>query len=205
MATASTRYQLCIERHHRYIAHLGSGASVTAVKHGQSIDTSMGLTPSGGVMMGTRSGDIDPGVLTYLMREKKYDSAMIAAMLDQRAGLLGVSGISGDMRRLHDAAAPDAQLAIAMFCYSVAKAIAAMIVALDGIDLLVFSGGIGEHDARVRAQICTHLRCVGVGVDEERNLPLNNPIRTAASACAVRVLPSQENEQIARNVCGLLA
>jgi acetate kinase len=110
------------------IAHLGNGASVTAVKGGKSIDTSMGLTPTGGVIMGTRSGDLDPGVLVYLMREKKFDAAMLEDLVDHRSGLLGISGIGSDMRRLHEAAPSnaDARLAIEMFCYSVRKQVAAM-------------------------------------------------------------------------------
>jgi acetate kinase len=126
------------------IAHLGNGASVTAVKGGKSIDTSMGLTPTGGVIMGTRSGDLDPGVLVYLMREKKFDAAMLEELVDHRSGLLGISGIGSDMRRLREAASSnaDARLAIQMFCYSVRKQVAAMIAALDGVDLVVFTGGL---------------------------------------------------------------
>src|SRR6202035_4027389 len=123
------------------IAHLGNGASVTAVKGGKSIDTSMGLTPTGGVIMGTRSGDLDPGVLVYLMREKKFDAAMLEELVDCRSGLLGISGVGSDMRRLREAASSnaDARLAIQMFCYSVRKQVAAMIAALDGVDLVVFT------------------------------------------------------------------
>jgi acetate kinase len=167
------------------IAHLGNGASVTAVKSGKSIDTSMGLTPTGGVIMGTRSGDLDPGVLVYLMREMNLDATMLEDLIDRRSGLLGISGVSGDMRRLHEAASSsaDARLAIQMFCQSVRKQIAAMIAVLEGIDLLVFTGGIGENDAEVRAAICNGL---------------------AWAAPAVRVLASQEDEQIARHIRGLL-
>ena len=109
------------------IAHLGNGASVTAVKGGKSIDTSMGLTPTGGVIMGTRSGDLDPGVLVYLMREKKFDAAMLEELVDRRSGLLGISGVGSDMRRLQEAASSnaDARLAVQMFCYSVCKQVAA--------------------------------------------------------------------------------
>jgi acetate kinase len=141
------------------IAHLGNGASVTAVKNGRSIDTSMGLTPSGGVIMGTRSGDLDPGVLIYLIREKQFDAAMLEDLIDHRSGLLGISGVGGDMRRLHGAASTnaDARLAIEMFCYSVRKQIAAMIAALDGVDMIVFTGGIGENANEVRALICAGL------------------------------------------------
>ena len=170
------------------IAHLGNGASVTAVENGKSIDTSMGLTPSGGVIMGTRCGDLDPGVLAYLMREKQYDAAQIEGLIDHRCGLLGISGISSDMRLLHAASADnaDARLAIAMFCHSVRKQIAAMTAALGGIDLLVLTGGIGENDALVRASICAGLAWLGV-----------TQASGAASRCAVRVLHTQEEQQIA--------
>src|SRR6204780_1855057 len=130
----------------------------------------MGLTPTGGVIMGTRSGDLDPGVLVYLAREKKFDAAMLEELVDRRSGLLGISGIGGDMRELRKAAVSnaDADLAIAMFCYSVRKQIAAMIAALDGIDLLVFTGGIGENDGEARAAICGGLTWIGVSIDEAR-------------------------------------
>ena len=188
------------------IAHLGNGASVTAVKGGKSIDTSMGLTPTGGVIMGTRSGDLDPGVLVYLMREKKFDAAMLEELVDHRSGLLGISGVGSDMRRLHEAASSnaDARLAIEMFCYSVRKQVAAMIAALDGVDLLVFTGGIGENDAEVRAAICGGLSWIGVRLDPARNRSANNPIGDPASRCAVRVLASQEDEQIARHTSSIV-
>ena len=188
------------------IAHLGNGASVTAVKGGKSIDTSMGLTPSGGVIMGTRSGDLDPGVLVYLMREKKFDAAMLEDLVDHRSGLLGISGVGSDMRRLHEAASSnaDARLAIQMFCYSVRKQVAAMIAALDGVDLVVFTGGIGENDGEARAAICGGLSWIGVSLDEARNRSANNPINDAASRCRVLVLTSQEDEQIARHTRALI-
>ena len=189
------------------IAHLGNGASITALKAGRSIDTSMGLMPSGGVIMGTRSGDLDPGVLVYLIREKKFDAARLEALIDQRSGLLGISGVSGDMRRLHEAAAanPDARLAIEMFCVSVRKQIAAMTAVLDGLDMLVFTGGIGENDAQVRAAICSGLSWIGVSLDDSRNRSASNPVSDAPSRCQVLVLASQEDEQIARHAWGLLA
>jgi acetate kinase len=188
------------------IAHLGNGASVTAVKAGKSIDTSMGLTPTGGVIMSTRSGDLDPGVLIYLMREKKYDAAMLEELIDRRSGVLGISAIGGDMRRLRKVASSnaDARLAIQMFCYSVRKQVAAMIAVLDGVDLVVFTGGIGENDEEVRAAICRGLSWIGVSLDEARNASANNPINGSASRCCVRVLSSQEDEQIARHTSALL-
>ena len=171
------------------VAHLGNGASITAVEEGRSIDTSMGLTPSGGVIMGSRSGDLDPGVLIYLLREQKVDAAALEDMVDRRSGLLGISGLSSDMRRLHEAAASnaDAALAIEMFCYAVRKQIAAMGAVLGGIDMLVFTGGIGENDAVVREKICAGLGWLGVG------------------SGAVKVLASQEEEQIARHGAALSA
>lgn len=183
------------------IAHLGNGASVTAVKAGKSIDTSMGLTPTGGVIMGTRSGDLDPGVLVYLMREKNFDAAMLEELVDHRSGLLGISGLGSDMRLLHEAAPTnaDARLAVAMFCYSVRKQVAAMIAALGGLDLLVFTGGIGENDVVARAEICGGLLWLGLSLDEARNRSANNPISGSASRCAVQVLASQEDERIARH------
>jgi acetate kinase len=188
------------------VAHLGNGASVTAIKDGKSIDTSMGLTPTGGVIMGTRSGDLDPGVLIYLMREKKFDAAMLEELVDHRSGLLGISGIGSDMRRLHEAASSnaDARLAIRMFCYSVRKQVAATIAALDGIDLIVFTGGIGENDGEARAAICGGLSWIGVSLDEARNRSAANPISDPASRCAVLVLASQEDEQIARHAWELV-
>jgi acetate kinase len=189
------------------IAHLGSGASVTAVKAGKSIDRSMGLTPSGGVIMSTRSGDFDPGVLIYLTREKKFDAAMLEELIDGRSGVRGISGVSGDMRRLHQAASSnaDARLAIQMFCYSVRKQVAAMTAALDGVDAIVFTGGIGENDAEVRAAICRGLSWIGVSLDEARNASANNPVNGPASRCLVRVMPSREDEQIARHSLALLS
>ena len=187
------------------IAHLGNGASVTAVKGGKSIDTSMGLTPTGGVIMGTRSGDLDPGVLVYLMREKKFDAAMLEELVDRRSGLPGISGVGNDMRRLREAASSnaDARLAIQMFCYSVRKQVAAMIAALDGVDLVVFTGGIGENDRDARAAICGGLSWIGVSLDEARNRSANNPINDPASRCPVLVLASREDAQIARHTWAL--
>lgn len=184
------------------IAHLGNGASVTAVKDGKSIDTSMGLTPAGGVMMGTRSGDLDPGVLLYLLREKKIDVNSLDEMINHRSGLLGVSGQSADMRDLQESSAvnADARLAVQMFCYSVQKQVAAMISVLDGIDMLVFTGGIGENHASVRSGICKGLSWMGVHLDEVRNGSKSHFVKKSIgndkSRCRVAVLESLEDEQI---------
>ncbi|MFM9916158.1 MAG: acetate/propionate family kinase [Rhizobacter sp.] len=192
------------------IAHLGNGASITAVKQGSSIDTSMGMTPTGGLIMGTRSGDLDPGVLVHVMREMKLDAAALEELVDHRSGLLGLSGLSGDMRVLHQAAPSngDARLAIEMFAYVAAKELGAMSTVLGGVDMIVFTGGIGEHDAAVRADICARLSCLGVELDAERNRRGDGSISRESSRCKVHVLPSQEDEQIARHtwaLCGLHA
>ena len=182
------------------IAHLGNGASITAVRDGKSIDTSMGLTPTGGIIMGTRTGDLDPGVLVYLARQKGLDAAKLEELVDQRSGLLGISVISSDLRQLHNVAQSnaDARLAIDMFCYSAAKQLAAMSVALGSVDAIVFTGGIGENDAQVRALIGHHLAVIGVRLDAARNRDASNPISDSASRCRVEVWPSQEDEEIAR-------
>jgi acetate kinase len=188
------------------IAHLGNGASVTAARDGVSVDTSMGLTPSGGLIMGTRSGDLDPGVLVYLAREQGFDAKMLEDLVDHRSGLMGISGLDGDMRTLHGAAASnaDAALAVRMFCYAVRKQLAAMWVVLDGVDAIVFTGGIGEHDAAVRAEVCAGLSSLGVRLDEARHRALANPISSDDSSCLVHVLPSLEDEQIARHTGALV-
>jgi acetate kinase len=188
------------------IAHLGNGASITAVRGGKSIDTSMGLTPTGGVIMGTRSGDLDPGMLVYLMRENKFDVAKLDELVNHCSGLLGISGVGSDMRRLHEAASSnaDARLAIRMFCYSAGKQVAAMIAALDGVDMLVFTGGIGENDWEARVAICGGLSWIGISLDEARNRSTINPVSARASRCSVRILVSQEDEQIARHARALL-
>ncbi len=162
------------------IAHLGNGASVTAIRDGRSIDTSMGLTPSGGVMMGTRTGDIDPGTIVYLMRNGYPDAKKLEALIDHESGLLGISQMTSDVRELLNARRQNAQadLALQMFCYQVAKTIAGMTTALGGLDVLVFTGGIGEHATPLREEICARLQFLG--------------------NFEVRVLPSQEDLQIAK-------
>jgi acetate kinase len=177
------------------IAHLGSGASVTAVLDGVSVDTSMGLTPSGGVMMATRSGDVDPGLLLFLLREHGMTARRLEVLLDRQSGLLGISDRSGDLRTLRELAPsfPDARLAIDIFCRSVAKQVAAMIASLGGIDMLVFSGGIGEHDADTRQAICADLAWAGVAQAGQ-----------ASDRVSVRILSPNEEEQIAREASVLL-
>jgi acetate kinase len=188
------------------VAHLGSGSSVTAIRAGQSVDTSMGMTPGGGLPMATRSGDLDPGVLLHLMRDPAWSRERIEALVERESGLLGLSGLSGDLRRLH-AASPDnaaVRLAIAIYCMAVAKAIAGMATVLEGFDLLIFTGGIGENDARVRSMICTQLRWFGVLLYEPRNAIAVNPISGSGSRVRVLAMPSQEERQIALHVATLM-
>jgi acetate kinase len=184
------------------VAHLGHGASLTAISAGRSIGNTMGLTPSGGLLMGTRSGDLDPGVLTYLMRERQCGPKQLDALVNHRSGLLGISGSSSDLRSLREAAPgdPRAGLAVRMFCRSVAYGIAGMIAMLDGVDMLVFTGGIGENDAATRADVCASLGWMGIRIDP--NLPTKTPegaVQAQDSRCEIRVLPSRENEQMARH------
>ncbi len=187
------------------VAHLGNGVSVTAIKDGVSIDTSMSLTPSGGAIMGSRSGDIDPGVLLYLLRTKGLSSIELEDLIDKRSGLLGISGVSSDMRELHASANnnEEALLAIRMFCYSVGKLIAGMAVALKGVDLLVFTGGIGEHDPEVRERICQYLEWMDIRLNHRLNQENNRLISDDTSLIAIEVLPSKEEEQIARHTTRL--
>jgi acetate kinase len=192
--------------HRLLIAHLGQGASVTAVQAGVSIDTSMGATPNGGLVMGSRCGDIDPGTLVLLMRQQGLGAQAMEQLIDQQSGLLGISGLSADLRALHDAAAtqPDAQLAVDMFSYLAAKHLAAMAAVLQGVDAIVFTGGIGQHDARVRGAICNRLGFMGVQLDAALNQQgAAGLVSRPASACAVWVLPSLEDEQMALWVPGL--
>ena len=187
------------------VAHLGNGASITAIANGLSVDTTMGLTPTGGIIMGTRSGDLDPGVLLYILRTNGSDAAELETLLDKESGLLGISGVSRDMRQLHEAGDHRrARLAIEMFARSAKKAIAGFVAILGGLDLLVFTGGIGEHDPAVRAEICDGLQCFGLQLDNEINERNVETISNALSQVRVRILPSEEETQIARHVCRLL-
>jgi acetate kinase len=189
------------------IAHLGNGASMAAVRDGQPLDTTMGFTPAGGFMMGTRSGDLDPGIVLYLMNEKGYDARRLERLVNHEAGLLGVSGISPDMKTLLEQreSSPSAAQAVEMFCYQVRKQIGALTAVLGGLDLLVFTGGIGERAAPVRWEICRGLEYLGIAVDRERNHTHADPISTSGSRCTVRVIPTQEDLMIARHTRKLLS
>jgi acetate kinase len=161
----------------------------------------MGLTPTGGLMMGTRSGDLDPGVLLYLLNEKRYDARQLERLVDYESGLLGVSGISSDMKTLLEkrAAAPHAAQAVELFCYQVRKQIGAFAAALGGLDTLVFTGGIGERAAPVRWEVCEGLEYLGIRLDPRRNDAQAETISDPQSICAVRVIPTREDLMIARH------
>ncbi len=188
------------------IAHLGNGASMAAVENGRPLDTTMGFTPAGGFMMGTRPGDLDPGVILYLLEQKGYDAAHLSRLVNLKSGLLGVSGLSSDVKTLLDArgANADAAEAIEMFCYQIRKAIGALAAALGGLDLLVFTGGIGEHAAAVRAQACQGLAHLGLAIDPRRNRSNQDTISSAGSRCRVRVIPTNENSMVARHAARLV-
>jgi len=185
------------------LAHLGSGASITAVRDAQSVDTSMGFTPSAGLPMSTRSGDLDPGLVWFLARTEKLDAKQWNELINSQSGLLGVSETSSDVRDLLAREAEDVRAAeaIAMFCYQIKKWIGAYAAALGGLDALVFSGGIGEHSAPVRARACDGLEFLGIEIDEKRNLANKNVISTEGSPVAVHVIPTDEESMIARTVC----
>jgi acetate kinase len=181
------------------VAHLGNGASLVALADGRSVDTTMGLTPSGGVMMGTRSGDLDPGVLLYLLREQKLDAGALERLLNRESGLLGVSGVSEDISVLLERDDPDARLAVGLFAYQVRKAVGALTTTLGGLDRLVFTGGIGEHAAPVRWSICSGLEHLGVRLDPEQNATNAGRISTDGNGCEVLVIPTDEDRIIARH------
>ena len=187
------------------IAHLGSGASLTAIADGASVDTTMGLTPTGGIVMSTRSGDLDPGVLLHIIRTHRVDPDDLEKLLDTESGLLGISGISGDMRQLHQLPThPGAVQAIEIFCRTAKKSLGAFIAILGGLDLLVFTGGIGEHDAIARAQICSGLESLGITLNPQKNKDGLQTISDSTSHVRVSVMQTDEDEQIARHTYRLL-
>jgi acetate kinase len=188
------------------LAHLGNGASMAAVRDGKSIDTSMGFTPTAGLVMSTRSGDLDPGVASYLARTEQIGAQQFYEMVNQQSGLLGVSEISPDMRDLltQEAADVRAAEAVALFCYQAKKWLGAFAAALGGLDTLVFSAGIGENCPSIRARICEGLGFLGIELNETRNAENAAVISTDAGRVAVRVIRTDEELMIARSVCRIL-
>jgi len=189
------------------IAHLGNGASLAAVRDGGPVDTTMGLTPAGGLMMGTRSGDLDPGVLVHLLAHEGYDPSSIERLVDRESGLLGVSGTTSDMKALLEARAtdPHAADAVELFCHVLRKHIGALTAVLGGIDTLVFTGGIGEHAAPVREETCRGLEHLGIRIDRARNDRNAAIISVPESDCTVRTLRTDEDQMIARHSRAIVA
>jgi len=183
------------------IAHLGNGASMAAVLDGKPMDTTMGLTPTGGLMMGTRSGDLDPGIILYLMRQKGYGADAIARMLDHESGLLGVSGITRNMKTLLEKreTEPEAALAVEMYCYHVRKHLGALAAALGGLDGLVFTGGIGERAAPVRREVCEGMGHLGMRLDATLNERHERVVSAPKSTCKIMIIPANEDMVIARH------
>jgi acetate kinase len=183
------------------VAHLGNGASMAAIADGRCIDTSMGFTPTGGFVMSTRSGDIDPGVLLYLLKEKRMSADEVDALVRSRGGLLGLSETASDMRDLLARAANDERAAdaVAVFCHQIRKFLGAYIAVLRGLDTLVFTGGIGENAAEIRARICASLDCFGIELDADANAAGEPTISRDGAPVMVHVVHTDEESVIARH------
>jgi acetate kinase len=190
--------------------HLGNGCSLAAIQHGHSIDTTMGFTPIDGLMMGTRSGSIDPGILTYLMREQHATADQLDEVLNKQSGFIAVSGVSSDLRQVEQARTQGnerAKLAIDMFIYRLRFFMGAMLASLGGVDTITFTAGIGENDAEVRARACAGFAFLGLKIDAEKNAasPVDQDIATSDSAVRVLVVHTEEDWQIAKECWQLSA
>ena len=186
------------------VAHLGNGASMAAIRGGTCVETTMGFTPAGGLVMGTRPGDLDPGVLVHLVRTRGLDGDELDDLVNKRAGLLGVSGISSDMKDLLESDEPAAAEAVELFCYQAAKFAGSLTTVLGGLETLVFTGGMGERAATIRWRICERLEHLGVDLDRERNEEHAAVVSTPASAVTVRVIATDEDLMIARHTRALV-
>jgi len=188
------------------MAHLGNGASLAAVREGQSIDTSMGFTPTGGVVMGTRTGDIDPGALWWILQQEQLTPGQLSDLVNHQSGLLGVSGLSSDMQDLLAKESSDvgAAEAVALFCYQIKKHIGAYTAVLGGLDALVFTGGIGEKASMIRSRICAGLEYLGIELDQRANARNELLISAAGTRVRVYVIPTNEELMIARAVQNLI-
>ncbi|WP_295533229.1 acetate/propionate family kinase [uncultured Thioclava sp.] len=186
------------------VAHLGGGASMCAIREGRSVASSMGFSAIDGLVMATRSGAIDPGVLLYLMSERGMDEAALSDLLYRRSGLLGVSGISGDMRTLLASPSPEAREAVDLFIYRIGRELGSLVAALGGLDALIFTGGIGEHAAPVREGVCAGAQWLGIRLDETANQTDGPRISDGDSAVPVFVIPTNEDLMIARHTLHVL-
>ncbi|NTU82819.1 MAG: acetate/propionate family kinase [Chloroflexales bacterium] len=187
------------------VAHLGNGASMCAISAGQSVDTTMGFTALDGLPMGTRCGAIDPGVLLYLMQQKGMSLAEVEELLYKRSGLLGLSGLSNDMRTLMASDSPRAQLAVSYFCSRIVRELGALAAALGGLDGLVFTGGIGAHAAAIRQRVCHNVAWLGVQLDDAANERGGPQISTAGSQVSAWAMPTDEEWMIAHHTLALLS
>jgi acetate kinase len=183
------------------IAHLGNGASMVAIKNGRSLDTTMGLTPTGGLVMGTRAGDLDPGVMLYLLQEKGMSPGEVSQLVNHQAGLLGTSGITYEMEDLlaQEKTVAGAALAVELFCYQARKFTGALAAVLGGLDTFIFTGGIGENSATIRARICVNLEFLGIHLDPKLNKENKLVISKKTSPVTVRVMKTNEELMIARH------
>jgi acetate kinase len=188
------------------VAHLGNGASMAAVKGGRSVDTTMGFSPAGGLVMSTRSGDLDPGVILYLLKEKGLDVPGLNHMVNKEGGLLGVSGSSAAMEELLELEAKDqrAALAVELFCYQAKKFLGRLAAVLGGLDTLIFTGGIGENAASVRRRICENMEFLGIHLDPARNEAGERILSPDHSPATVRVMKTNEELMIARHTRNLI-
>lgn len=191
--------------------HIGNGGSITAIKDGKSIDTSMGMTPLEGLVMGTRAGDVDAGAVTFLMEAKGYDVATMSSILNKKSGLMGVSGASSDMRDVRAAIAAgneQAKLALDMFCYRAKKYVGSYVAVLGGLDVLVFTGGIGENVEVVREAICKDMECFGIKIDKSINDQIHGDekvISTSDSKVKVIIVPTDEEYMIASDTLEIVS
>lgn len=191
------------------VCHLGNGASICAVENGKSVDTSMGLTPLEGLVMGTRSGDIDPAIMEFIAKKEGLDIAGLMNVLNKKSGVEGVSGVSSDFRDLDNAADEGnnrAKIALEVFIYRVAKYVGAYAAAMNGVDVIAFTAGIGENAGNVRAGVCKYLGYLGIEIDEEANKKRGEEITisTADSKVKVMVVPTNEELAIARDTVALV-
>jgi acetate kinase len=186
------------------VAHLGNGASMCAIEDGRSIATTMGLSPVDGLMMGTRTGALDPGVILYLLQHEGMDATAVEKLIYEKSGLLGVSGLSSDMRVLLASELPAAKEAVDLFIYRIGRELGSLAAALGGLDALVFTGGIGEHAAEIRARVCRDARWLGIMLDEAANDAAGPRISLPDSAVSAWVIPTNENLMVARHARRLL-
>ncbi len=190
--------------------HIGNGGSIAAVKDGKCVDTSMGLTPLEGLMMGTRSGDIDGGAVTFIEKKLGLDADGMSNLLNKKSGLLGVSGISSDMREIfsaNEAGNERAKLAFDMYCYRIRKYIGSYVAAMNGCDIIVFTAGVGENQANMRENVCKGLSFMGIEIDTEKNMGIHGEeaiISTPESKITVVVIPTDEELMIASDTMALL-